>query len=255
MTKHITRLIAAILAMAFTSAYAGDHKEPNASKAIKFDERIYSFGTIEEADGPVSHTFRFTNTGDKPLSILYARSGCVCISTDIPRTPVAPGESANITVTYNPLYRPGDFSKEIVVMNSDKEYSRVWVKGTVNPMQHSVSENFPYEYGDGLWMNLGVMSFGRMKPGEHKSVRLRMANDSDFVMRLSFETENADLPDGVTLIIPASHILQPGADASMNISVDFPNQGIARECIVKVYPVVNGHRLATPLEVKLYPVK
>lgn len=245
--------LAAMLTAVFTAAAQerGQENEPQPSATIKFAERIHDFGKIKEADGLVSHEFEFTNTGSKPVTLLYARSGCVCVNGEVPRKPIAPGAKGKVTVTFNPLYRPGEFSKEVLVMNSDREYSRIWVKGTVEGMKHSVSENYPYEYGEGLWMNLAVMSFGRMEQGESKSVRLRLANDSDKVMHLSFKADESGLPDGARLTIPQSFILQPGDTADMKVTMQVTRK-VTGEHMVKVYPVIDGIRRPQALDVKVF---
>ena len=39
------------------------------SSAMVFETYEWDFGTIEEADGPVSHTFRFANISNNPIQI------------------------------------------------------------------------------------------------------------------------------------------------------------------------------------------
>ena len=246
--KH---LLLTLLLFLPAAVIAAEKEEPQPSDIIKFTERVFDFGTIEEADGPVSHSFEFHNAGNKPVTILYARSGCVCVTAEAPRKPIAPGARSTIKVTYNPSYRPGDFSKEILIMNSDREYNRVWIKGTVNPMKHDVSENFPYEYGQGLWMNLSLMSFGRMADGEVKSMRLRMANNSDFLMRLSFEIDPETLSKEIKIDIPESFILRASADSEMKITASVLAP-VAAPHTFRIYPVIDGKRLETPLEVKVF---
>ncbi len=251
MNKILSLVITIIMPFAVAAQAWQTDSEPKPSETIKFAERVYDFGTILEADGPVTHEFEFTNSGSKPVTILYVRGGCVSISGEAPRKPVAPGQKAKVKVTFNPAYRPGDFSKEVVVMNSDKEFNRVWVKGHVEEMKHPVSENYPYDYGNGLWMNLGLMSFAHMESGETKSVRLRLANDSSDVLRLRFEADNSALPDGAQITIPESFILQPGDTSEMKITIHL-TRSISGEHSINVYPVINGTRGTTPLEVRVY---
>lgn len=108
------------------------------SQPLTFKERVFDFGEIKEQDGVVSHIFVFKNESKIPVSISRVRSGCSCISIRFSSEPVRPGEKAAVTVSYNPAYRSGFFSKEIVVLsNNGKAYNRIWIKGIVVPRRSS----------------------------------------------------------------------------------------------------------------------
>lgn len=122
--KRLIMAAAASLAMLAAAA---------ASPAIKIDSQTHDFGNIREADGPVSHDFTFTNTGDAPLIIVSANASCGCTTPEIPKAPIKPGESATVKVTYNPLGRPGEFEKNIRVKTNLKERTSLKIKGVVIP--------------------------------------------------------------------------------------------------------------------------
>ncbi|MDE7152852.1 MAG: DUF1573 domain-containing protein [Muribaculaceae bacterium] len=98
----------------------------------QFKDKTHNFGTIREADGPVTTEFPFTNDGDAPLVIVSAVASCGCTSPEYPRKPVQPGESGVIKVTYDPAGRPGEFSKTITVRTPDKRI-KLRIKGNVIP--------------------------------------------------------------------------------------------------------------------------
>ena len=87
----------------------------NTKAQIKFERTVYDFGNIREDGGKAVHEFFFTNEGAEPLKIISAKAECGCTKPDIPKTEVAPGEKGVIKVTYNPLGRPGGFTKVITV--------------------------------------------------------------------------------------------------------------------------------------------
>lgn len=99
---------------------------------IDFKNKSHNFGTIREADGPVTTEFAFKNSGDAPLVIVSAVASCGCTSPEYPRQPIAPGEKGVIKVTYNPAGRPGEFSKTITVRTPDKRV-KLKIKGNVIP--------------------------------------------------------------------------------------------------------------------------
>lgn len=102
---------------------------------IKFLENTHEFGNVPEKGGKVTAVFRFVNTGDAPLMILSATASCGCTNPSFEDAPVEPGDTARLSVTYNPDGRPGEFSKTIVVRsNSEKNSStRLKIKGCVLP--------------------------------------------------------------------------------------------------------------------------
>lgn len=101
---------------------------------IKFAETTYNFGKVPEKGGRVTHTFTFTNTGDANLVILDASADCGCTEPQFPQQPIKPGQKGTIKVTYDPLYRPGPFVKNITVRtNAKPKKTTLKISGVVNP--------------------------------------------------------------------------------------------------------------------------
>ena len=100
---------------------------------ITFEKLIHDFGTIKEADGPVSCTFKFKNTGTGMLVIYQAIASCGCPSPTYPKEPIKPGTEGEIKVTYNGTGKaPGKFDKVITLRTNTKdEIIRLKVKGTM----------------------------------------------------------------------------------------------------------------------------
>ena len=82
---------------------------------IEFDHRDYDFGTIKEANGPVSHTFEFKNVSDEPVSIIRATASCGCTRPEYSEEPIKAGKKSKIKVTYNPAGRPGEFDRKVTL--------------------------------------------------------------------------------------------------------------------------------------------
>ncbi|MET0464590.1 MAG: DUF1573 domain-containing protein, partial [Chitinophagaceae bacterium] len=125
MTKYaatISLLFAAVIALA---------QEP--SQSLVFEERVFNFGTINEKDGKVTHTFYFKNTGNQAVEMGEVNTGCGCLVNSAHKGPVKPGERAGLTITFDPSYKSGFFSKEILVFSENNQrYNRVWVEGKIN---------------------------------------------------------------------------------------------------------------------------
>lgn len=126
--KKLFFIIAALLIVPVVTANAGKKAE------IKFTENSYDFGSVPEHGGKVSHTFEFTNTGDANLVIVDAKADCGCTVPEYPSAPIAPGKKGKIKVTFNPLYRPGAFTKVITIRsNAKQKKARIKISGIVNP--------------------------------------------------------------------------------------------------------------------------
>jgi hypothetical protein len=85
---------------------------------MTFDEKEFDFGDINQGD-KVSHVFEFTNTGDADLVITDARASCGCTVPEYPKdTPIKPGESGKIKVTFNSAGKSGETMKSITISSN-----------------------------------------------------------------------------------------------------------------------------------------
>jgi archaellum component FlaG (FlaF/FlaG flagellin family) len=108
---------------------------------ITFETDVHDFGTIEYA-GNGTYEFKFKNTGKEPLIITDAKASCGCTVPVYPKnTPIKPGESQIIKVTYD-TKRPGPFTKTVTIKSNSKAGDKViTIKGTIQPAP--VEEVFP----------------------------------------------------------------------------------------------------------------
>lgn len=113
---------------------AAAKKDKGGNAIPKFTEQTYDFGFIKEKGGPVTHEFEFTNVGNGNLVILDATAECGCTRPEYPKNPVAPGKKSKIKVTFNPIGRPGSFTKQVTVKtNGSPRKIRLKIRGTVTP--------------------------------------------------------------------------------------------------------------------------
>ena len=118
MKKYLFVLLAAGMITACNSA---DKKTDEATTvatgnatAIKFDEESFDFGKVTDGE-KVSHAFKFTNDGDSPLIISNAVASCGCTTPEWPKSPVLPGKTGEISVTFNSAGKQGLQDKLITV--------------------------------------------------------------------------------------------------------------------------------------------
>ena len=127
--KRIFSIFALVLISVLTLNIVAAEK----GAVMTFAEKTHDFGTIKEADGPVTHVFEFTNTGSEPLVIINVNASCGCTRPEYPKEPVMPGKKGKIKVTFNPAGRPGEFSKEVKIRTNGSKRPVLRITGTVIP--------------------------------------------------------------------------------------------------------------------------
>jgi len=236
--------------IAFLATNAQGQQEPTFNKLLVPDQKIHDFGTILEKNGPVKHTFRLKNNSKKTMVINEVTAWCGCTTTEFSKKPIAPGQQGQVTVTFNPYYRPGKFSKEVVVLTDEgRSYVRLWVKGSVVAMEHPVTDDHPYNYGEGLFMSHLVLPFPALKKGQQKEFSLRLANDTDKTMTIEFHRQ----PNNRILQMPEKLTLKPKERRVVKVSYKAVREYDYKRH-VDIVPVVNGKKLK-PLSITFLPAK
>ncbi|MFW5886522.1 MAG: DUF1573 domain-containing protein [Bacteroidota bacterium] len=125
--KRLVFITFALLTFVMAGINAQDN---NDTVIISFDKEVYDYGVVERgSDG--SCEFNFTNEGKKPLILSSVSSSCGCTVPEWPRTPVAPGETAKISVRYD-TKRVGAFTKTVTVRSNASTPTKILrIKGEV----------------------------------------------------------------------------------------------------------------------------
>ena|SRR2546428_7279571 len=88
--------------------------DPSQLTRINFTEDHHDFGKVTDGE-MVSYSYKFKNTGDKPLIISNVRASCGCTTPNWAKDPIAPGQEGNIDVKFNSVGRVGMQEKLITV--------------------------------------------------------------------------------------------------------------------------------------------
>jgi len=97
---------------------------------FKFEKETHDFGKIEQSK-PVSYDFKYTNSGDAPIIVSEVKPSCGCSVAEFTKTPVKPGETGTITVTFNAAAK-GPFTKQFTVRSNTKTpVKTLTIKGAV----------------------------------------------------------------------------------------------------------------------------
>lgn len=94
----------------------------------------FNFGTAWQGQ-PLKQEFTIKNTGDAPLT-LEVKSSCGCTVPTKPKSPLAPGASDTMTITYDSLRRLGPANQTVTLTCNDPARGSTVVKitGEVKPI-------------------------------------------------------------------------------------------------------------------------
>lgn len=98
---------------------------------LSIDKEIHDYGKIKK-DVNGDCYFTIVNTGNEPLVISNAKGSCGCTVPDWPREAIAPGDTAQMKVTYA-TNRVGLINKTVTITSnsSDGASKTVRIKGEV----------------------------------------------------------------------------------------------------------------------------
>lgn len=170
----------------------------------------YNFGAFSEESGPATCRFALVNTGAEPLAIVQAHATCGCTRPQIPSRPVAPGDTAYITVAYDPQGRPGRFSKQITVeTNGTPRKTRLTISGVVIGSGETVARRYPADLGPLKLAHDGIM-LGEVNKGRLKTVYIDGYNRSADSLLVAI-TRRPSYID----IVPAPEVAPPGEQVTL----------------------------------------
>ena len=161
-----------IAALACAAAVAAEAQNAH------FPVTEYNFGAFDEDAGAVECSFALVNTGSAPLTILSARATCGCTTPRFPRKAIAPGDTAYISVSYDPQGRPGRFSKQVYVeTDGEPRKTKLDISGTVIGSGATVARRYPVDFGPLKLAHPGMM-LGEVVKDRFKTVYFEGYNRS-----------------------------------------------------------------------------
>jgi hypothetical protein len=184
------------------------------AQELKFDELVHDFGTIKEELGSVTHAFKFTNAGDKPLVITRVQASCGCTTPGWTKEPVQPGETGEVLATYRTS--SGPFNKSLTVTAAGLPNVILHIKGNVTKKPEDLTVSYPQIFGDLRAKNKKDFSFAQIFSQQSTpSQTIEVANASDETVNVTFE----NVPEYVVVnAVPAS--LEPRQKGQIIVSVN-----------------------------------
>ena len=192
------------------------------SASLAFDTRHIVAEPMTEDDVPENFIYRFQNVSDKDVEIVRLVSTCSCASATCHVKSVAPGESAQINVRYNPKGHPGRFERKVFVYTQAGNKPAAVLRLSVdvsNGADHSTQ--WPVQMG-GIRLRSTSVTFYK----DRKAVEtISFINLSGKALKL--ECETAFLPPCLTF---SSEKVEDGEEGTIRIAYD-PSQPGARESL------------------------
>ena len=227
--------------LACVCAYAQDQP----TSAMAFDSYEWDFGQIDEADGPVSHTFRFVNISNNPIQIDNVATSCGCTTVQYSTQPIQGGEEGELTVVFDPSRYEGRVFREVEILTKDRRnYASLSIFADVNPIPMGLEQIYPFLLAGTIKTNSKRCNFGYINQGESVTKVVRIANVGDKTVKLSAVTTGNRY--GMSVDCPES--IAPQEVVSIRITYDIPKGknhfGMTRD---SVWIVADGAKSQEPI--------
>ena len=228
---------------AFTFGVVCAQEELNS--ALVFETYEWDFGQINEADGVVQHTFRFTNISNNPIQIDNVATSCGCTTVLYSTQPVAGGEYGELTVAFDPSRTEGRVLREVEIFTKDRRnYASLMITADVTPIPMGLEQIYPHLLAGTVKTNAKRCNFGYVTQGESVTRVVRVANVGDKTARLSVVTTGNRY--GMSVECPES--IAPQEVVSIHITYDIGKGknhfGMARDTI---WVVADGVQSQEPI--------
>lgn len=208
--------MAAVITLAMPALCHAQSKQ-----TLKFDDTAWDFGVINETDGPVSHTFTFTNTGSSPIVIERVTSDCGCTVPKYSSEPVRPKQTGTIEVVFDPMNYDGRFSKTVSVFsNNGKNRNMLTVTGSVTPRERTVEDTYIYPISPELRADVLRVPFEYITNNTATSKVVNIINVSQQPISLSV----AGIEGSGHMQVHAPASIAPGERSTITLTYDLSPQ-------------------------------
>ena len=173
----------------------------------------YDFGTFKEESGKVSCEMKMVNTGDSVMRITSVRSTCGCTASSYTKGEIHPGDTAAVTLTYNPSGRPGRFEKDVYVYTDGApKRNRLVIRGNVIGSPATIQDKYPIGVG-ALRLSGKIIPFGEILKGKSRIRFIDVYNQSDDTLKAIFD----DVPKHIKAEMVPDTVM-PGEQATITVT-------------------------------------
>jgi len=176
----------------------------------------HDFGDINQGD-VVTHAFVITNNGGDLLKINDVKASCGCTAAKPEKSELGPGESTNLSVTFNSKGRKGPQTKTVTVTTNDPEKPTITLSIKCNVVVKEVSENLE---GAKIYFTETQHDFGKVNEGEKVAYTFSFENKGS----LSLQIKDVKTSCGCTAAVVSESTLKPGQNGSIKVEFDTKNR-------------------------------
>ena len=152
---------------------------------LEFIPPKVDFGMIREEDGKAVRSVKAVNISSDSTFIISARTSCGCSAAEYTEKMLAPGDTATVTLTYDPVNRPGKFLKTARFFTGDERIGNsIKLSGTVIPSRTNLERSYPEQAGC-IRLSTLILNAGEMSRSEARPMFVGLYNDSDASVALS----------------------------------------------------------------------
>lgn len=180
--KHLYYILALLLVVCSSPVVA----QRDGGSALRFVSDTADYGYIDEEGGEVVCSFEAVNEGDAPVEVINIVTTCGCTTAQWRRGSIEPDSLFRFEVRYNPMNRPGRIDRTIFVHTSDAaEPTRLRITGYVNARPLSVEEQYPFDMGCGVRVDVTFRALGYVEQGKSVEQYISYINTSQRSVKLA----------------------------------------------------------------------
>jgi len=200
-----------------------------------------SLGTIQEADGVREHSWWLRNGGATEIVVRQGYTSCGCTQIEMPAagSTVAPGDSAKVTLRFNPRGKGGEFHEVGTVVyapatqhpstntkhpsTNTRKSLQLTLTGTCITSEETLMRQFPVRINDDLRLSANRFDVGPMRVGERKerTVVILHRDEQNRQERIVVPLViDATIPKGVQHIVKRLTTRVKGKAQSFNVTFD-----------------------------------
>lgn len=192
--KSAGRRMAAMFAITSISMLANTFTATGqTASSLRFIPESLDYGMIRETDGEVTRKVKAVNATSDTTFVISARTSCGCSSVDYNSDPIAPGDTTEVYITYDPTNRPGKFLKTIKIYTGKERVPNTFkIHGTVIPSKKHLDKTYPEKAGT-LRLTTLLVNCGELRPNEVRPYFVGIYNDSDSPIALKCDSDSERL--------------------------------------------------------------
>lgn len=194
------------------------------SSSLGFNTRSVIAGRMKEDDAPRIFRFEMTNTGADVIDVHRIQTTCSCVSANVARKTLRPGEKTSVAVRYDPKGHLGRFEHKVFVYTQQGDEPAAVLRLIVDVESSSdISRLYQVRMG-AIALRSRDISF---RKGTRGVEVLKFVNLSDRSLKL--ECEEMFLPESISFET-RPQVTDAGQEGEIVVSYD-PSKGDTKELI------------------------